>query len=360
MRTVTTFILLLVLTSSTFAAELSNNRVHPKNNTHTGMNPGTPDGREGGEDMDTAFTITALPFNDIGNTSDNIDDFDVECNYTGSTSPDVFYSYTPNSGYAEMVSVDLCGSGYDTKTYILDADYNVIACNDDYYDEGDDCGDWVSYIEYVPLYGGVEYFIVVDGYGGDSGDYTLNVNYYIPYEPCDLTCEGIPEGEPALGPDYEDVFNSGCSNAAPGNSFQDLAGNSIGELVFCGTSGWYEYTGSTVRDTDWFTAIIGESGTLEWTLDAEEETYGFLLGPQDCSEVGPIETMSAGPCSPATMTIQGSPGEIVWLWVGPTEFEAPEGFGGFEYNYIGTFTGLNSGTVSTDQVSFDAIKSLYR
>jgi hypothetical protein len=112
--------------------------------------------------MGTAVPITALPFSDTGATCDNLDDWDEVCPYTGSTSADVWYSYTPAADM--MVSVDLWGSFYDTKTYILDAGYNVIACNDDFY------SDWTSLIEAAQLYSGNTYYIVVDGYGGDCGD----------------------------------------------------------------------------------------------------------------------------------------------------------------------------------------------
>ena len=58
--------------------------------------PGTPDGREGGETVGDAFVIPALPFVDTGNTSDNIDDYDEDCPYTGSLSPDVVYAWAPH------------------------------------------------------------------------------------------------------------------------------------------------------------------------------------------------------------------------------------------------------------------------
>jgi len=355
MRHLITILLVLALVSSASAADLGNTRDNTKTNTQVGQNPGTPDSREGGEDMATAFPITAIPFTDTGNTVDNIDDYDASCPYTGSISPDVVYSFTPNTDV--NITVDLCGSGYDTKTYVMDADYNIYACNDDNYFDPE-CGMYVSFILNVPLTAGTEYFFVVDGYGGDAGDYILNLSYYMADPPCDLTCNGVLEGEPTLGPGYFDIFNSGCSGE--GYPFQDLSTDSNGELVFCCKSGWYDYEGSEFRDTDWFITIIGEEGVIEWTLDAEQETYGFLLGPHDCYEVEPIQTMTAGPCAPATMVIEGSEGDIVWLWVGPTLFSAPAGFVENEYDYVSYFTGLHSGVVATEPISFDSIKSLYR
>jgi hypothetical protein len=57
------------------------------------------------------------------------------------------------------------------------------------------------------------------------------------------------------------------------------------------------------------------------------------------------------------MTIQGAPGDIIWLWVGSSTFTGPVN----EYPYLCTFTGLEEGTtIATESVSFDGIKSLYR
>lgn len=128
--------------------------------------------REGGEDIANALPISGLPFNDTGNTCDNIDDYDEACPYTGSDSPDVVYSYTPTWG--EIITIDLCGSSYDTKVFVYEAIAgNLVACDDDFYKFGDACGSWVSKIEDLNLLGGQTYYIVIDGYGGDCGDYEL-------------------------------------------------------------------------------------------------------------------------------------------------------------------------------------------
>ena len=64
---------------------------------------------------------------------------------------------------------------------------NLIACNDDFYFD-DVCGIYVSKLEGVALMGGGTYYIVIDGYGDDFGDYELSI---IEYFPCILEC---PEG----------------------------------------------------------------------------------------------------------------------------------------------------------------------
>ena len=109
-------ILFLITPALALSMELGNVNISSKDNQHVGLNPGTADGRQGGEDMASAVPIDEMPFNDTGNTSDNLDDYDEICPYGGSISPDVVYSYTPLND--EVLTIDLCGSSYDTKVYV--------------------------------------------------------------------------------------------------------------------------------------------------------------------------------------------------------------------------------------------------
>lgn len=84
------------------------------------------------------------------------------------------YSIVPESDMA--VDIDLCGSSYDTRIWVWDENLGwPLACNDDCYLPGDPCGAYVSKIEELYLTGGTEYFIVVDGYVDDHGDYLIDV-----------------------------------------------------------------------------------------------------------------------------------------------------------------------------------------
>ncbi|PID78607.1 hypothetical protein CSB20_14315 [bacterium DOLZORAL124_64_63] len=349
------FLLMLACVGSAIAFDLGNQYQVTKTNSHVMMNPGTPDSRQGGETVADAFVITTLPFNDVGNTTDNVDDYDVACPYSGSTSPDVVYSYTPAAD--EFIRVDLCGSGYDTKTYVIDGDMNLIACNEDFYYGDPDCGHFTSCIEMASLTGGVECFIVIDGYGGDAGDYILSVQAVIPPEPCVVECNGdVEEGEPELVSGYLDVYNSGCNDNTGLYPFQFLDTAHIPKIDFCGVSGWYD----EARDTDWFIAVLNDWGMLTWTLDAEEETYGFLLGGDvaGCgNDITVEEFMTAGPCAPAEIEIWGIEGDTLFLWIGPTDYIPPMGFTGNEYDYAATFLGPQC---ATTRVSLDSIKCLYR
>jgi len=157
--------------------------------------PGAPDGREGGETIDDPFFVEVLPFLDAGNTCDNLDDYDETCPYGDSISPDVVYVYIPPDD--QLLTVDLCGSQYDTKVYVYEGVYTPgepLACNDDYYTPGDPCGAWVSRLDAVPVTAGVPYFVVVDGWGGDCGDYQILIDEGLPPPQFDLSFAQLTYG----------------------------------------------------------------------------------------------------------------------------------------------------------------------
>lgn len=164
------------------------------------------DGRSGGENFSEAVVIPALPFTDDGATCDNYDDYDAVCPYEGSTSPDVVYRYSALE--AVELTIDLCSSAFDTKVYVYAWPelYQPVACNDD---AGCGYSGWQSRIEAVDVYPGIDYFIVVDGYGGDCGEYTIEVT---PHEPCVVECPpgSLHEGEPPCVDGYYDTYNGGC------------------------------------------------------------------------------------------------------------------------------------------------------
>jgi hypothetical protein len=128
---------------------------------------------QGGDNIATATVIPSLPYTDAGTTAGYTNDYDELCT-SASTSPDVVYSYFAVED--TYVVVDLCNSLYDTKVFVYAGSYTPgapYACNDDA------CGDdgWKSLIPRMQVLAGQTYYIVVDGYGGDFGDYTLSVDY---------------------------------------------------------------------------------------------------------------------------------------------------------------------------------------
>jgi hypothetical protein len=293
--------------------------------------------RQGGDTILDAVVVSIPVVNLAGTTAGYTDDYDEGCPFDGSTSPDVVYTLTPD--FDTPAVIDLLGSTYDTKVYVYDENLALVACNDDFYP------DYVSKIENVELLGGVQYYVVIDGYGGDFGDYVLNINIPVP---CVVDCPAGAEleGEPPLVDGYEDAFNGGCNSPEFGNPF-----GAITAPVFCGVSGWYiSSDGSQFRDTDWFEIMMPAAGFIEIYGDAEFETYMFELGPQDCGAVAVIQNVIIGPCTEASMIITGAPGSTFWFWVGPTTFD-----GSGEYGYL-IFTDW---IYATETQSWSTVKSLF-
>jgi len=298
---------------------------------------------QGGDTILDAVVVELPVINGTGTTAGYNDDYDEVCPYGGSTSPDVVYTFTPAEDL--VLDVDLCGSLYDTKVYVYDENLGLVACNDDFYFD-DDCGVYVSKIEGMPVMAGMQYFVIVDGYGGDFGEYTINIEVF---EPCDLTCPAGAEleNEPPLVDGYADAWNGGCNSPEFDFPFQQIT-----QPLFCGISGWYlSADGSEFRDTDWYHIYIPEGGVLEIIGDAEQPTFMFELGPQDCDNVGVLQNVPIGDCDEGTMTVTGNEGDLVWFWVGPQTFTGPVN----EYEYVLL---LNLVT-PVENHSFSQVKALF-
>jgi hypothetical protein len=315
--------------------------------------PAPVDQRQGGDTVADAVAIPSLPFHETGTTAGYVNDYDVNCPYTFAAAPDVVYSFHVPS--PTTITIDLCGSSYDTKVWVWSADFVELGCNDDYYYD-DVCGHYTSYLPHVPVAGDI--YVVVDGYMYEAGTYILDIVDDGIEPPCVLTCPpgGVAEGEPPLHDGYDDDWNGGCGSH-PVEVFQPVTGNQAGEAILCGVSGWYVNVGVSYRDTDWFSLLPGP-GALTVTADAEQPTQFFDLGPTDCAAVEILQAATAGDCAPASLTLQSTPGQAKWFWVGPTVFAAPPGAEA-TYEYIVWFSGLEPG-VATSAATWGAVKSLYR
>jgi hypothetical protein len=344
MRKLLVFALMLTFVGSAVAFDLGNEKT-AKPVVNYPQNVPNPD-RQGGDTILDAVMVTLPVVDGAGTTAGYNDDYDEVCPYTNSTAPDVVYTFTNDMD--AVIDVDLCGSSYDTKVYVYDEGLNLVACNDDFYFD-DACGVYVSKIEGLAIMGGVQYFVIVDGYGSDFGDYVINI---VEFEPCVVECPAgaTLEGEPPLANDYVDLWNGGCNTDPVTGPFQPIT-----DMIFCGVSGFYLSGGSNFRDTDWFLLEIPEGGVLEIVGDAELATYMFELGPQDCGAVGVIQNIPIGPCSEGTMTITGNPGDIVWFWVGPQTFASPDGSDVYEYDYV-LVTNL---VTATENHTLTGVKALF-
>ncbi|SVA96956.1 uncharacterized protein METZ01_LOCUS149810, partial [marine metagenome] len=135
-----------------------------------------------GDVIHHAFNIESLPYDGNGSTGDFTDNYDEECPYIGSTSPDVVYSFTPAEDM--VVNIDLCNSSYDTKVFVYENVSGNLAqttsgedaCNDDFYSSSDaPCGIYTSAIWDIQLYADSTYWVIIDGYNGDYGDYSFTM-----------------------------------------------------------------------------------------------------------------------------------------------------------------------------------------
>ena len=278
--------------------------------------------RQGGDTIGEAVPI-AVGETDTGTTVGYTDDYDEVCPYSGSTSPDVVYVFSPNTtGDYEF---DICESGYDTKIYVYDTSMNLMGCNDDYCN--DSAGNpYRSYLAIQNMAPG-DYYIIIDGYNGDAGDYQLTVGEL---EPCEVECppDATVDPEPECGDDYEDTTNGGCNSEPP--VFGTIE---CGETI-CGTAGTFTYQGNAYRDTDWYMFSLAQPSPVTWTVTADFPVLIFLLDIVDCDDFGNnlSESATGGPCQEVTIDAgEIPPGDYI-------AFVAPSGFDGVDCSsvWVGT------------------------
>jgi hypothetical protein len=308
-----------------------------------GGGDGASDGREGGESYADAIVITYLTYTDTGATCDNVDDVTPSCAF--SNAPDVVYAFTPPTDVA--VSVDLCGSSYDTILEVQDGIGVPIACNDDY------CG-VQSGIDFVPLTAGHTYYFIVDGYDTSCGSYVFNLVVYGPT--CQLECPegGLQEGEPECGDGYVDSYNGGC-NSTP-HVFQPVWGSEEGTAVLCGKSGTYHYLDWEYRDTDWY-EVFGTGLPLEATLIGEFDVQLILIYGADCDDLQYILVTAPG-CESCALSHVVDSGAKAWIWAGPAGYTGvPCGA-----DYLLELTGITPGVISPvgQPPSWGEIKRCFR
>jgi hypothetical protein len=300
-----------------------------------------------GDTVADPFIIGALPFTTTGNTCSFVNDYDYACPYTGSTSADVVYKFvaTANMG----LSIDLCGSVYDTKVYVYDSSMTVIACNDDY------CS-FQSHIANVPFVAGNTYYIVVDGYGGSCGAYVLSVGDCCP--PCVIECppDAMLEGEPTCYDGYDDVYNGGC-NTTPFPVFQIIEPGGCTSTTICGTTGVFALDTLTYRDTDWFQLDVITPTYICLSGDAEVPCYFFIIdGRGGCSSSTIVAYGVAGPCAPvADICYTCDPGTW-WMWAGPNAWDTNFACGS---TYVMTIGGWGAPSPA-ESTTWGRVKGLFR
>jgi hypothetical protein len=254
--------------------------------------------REGGEDIATAVVVGSVPFDDTGDTSDNIDDYQ----WTTDTAPDVVYSFTPAMDM--YLNVELCGSAYDTKLGIVLEDLTVIGYNDDA------CG-LQSALYDVALTGGITYFIIVDGYGSNSGEYVISMT------------EGTPPAEGETCETAVELIDDDMTNTCPGAEF------------------WYTFTapfdGLIILDT----CIEGQAvDTYIRIYDACGGTQLAYNDDTDCEFYSYASYLEFP-------VVEGQ--ELIIM------FDDNWSSSPFDFNLY-----VSNGVVATEPTNFDSLKALYR
>jgi hypothetical protein len=303
--------------------------------------------RTGGDTIANATVITSWPFEDTGTTCSYNNDYDEVCPYSGSTSPDVVYSYTAHGN--EVIGLELCSSLYDTKLYVYaGAVGNLVACNDD---AGCGYSGYQSIIQNVSMTAGVTYYIVVDGYGGACGTYTLR-NWYVP---CQVDCPAgaMHESEPPCGNNYYDTYDGGCN----GSGWLSIPAQDNGCADLCGKSGTYLYNGLSYRDTDWFD-VIGDGGTMTYQARAEFPLEMIFIYGTDCNNLL-YDLTTESICATGQLARTVADGAHVWLSIGPSAFTGVP-CDGLSSDYVIHVCGIGSAPTPSRKASWGTIKNLYR
>ena len=207
---------------------------------------------QGGETCATATPILEVPYCDNGTTIGATNDYAGSC--VGASAPDVVYTFTLEQ--PATVTASLCGSTWDTGLHLWlgcpDAGGSEIICNDDF------CG--LQSCITVTLSLGT-YYLIVDGFGANAGDYGLYVNTIDACTPC-----------PALPPANDD-----CADAArvfiPSSTLGTTVGATADAAPECGTSVdaagvWYE--------------LVGDGTTLTASLCNDVRNYDTKIHVYTC------------------------------------------------------------------------------
>jgi len=348
MRTTAIAVALLLVASTALAAGTGN--VQPateKDSKPTGVP--TYEGRDPGDTIEDPFIMDQVPFDYFGNTCPFVNNYEEECPYYGSLSPDVVYEYYATHTFAAVI--DLCFSEYDTKVYVYENEYTPgapLACNDD----SPGCGpsgyrSWLM-TEFV---WGNTYYIVVDGYGGDCGDYQLSITDYLPCALCEPG--GLGETEPHCMDPVNDVDNGGCNSDPP---VFDYLYPSNEQIYFCGTSGTYDVGGGGWRDTDWYQIDLALESEITFEAHANFPLrIGIVDGREGCENVSTFYSyVDVTTCESAELSETLAPGTW-WLWVGPHVFE--DVYCGADYECW--LYGYTPATPVED-VSWSTVKALFR
>lgn len=245
---------------------------------------------QGGDTCAAATVIGSLPYSDSGTTVGYTDDYDEECPFSGSTSPDVVYSYIPAASGAIDITLCVGTTNYDTKVYVYEGSCpggGAVACNDDECQGPAYGSPYNSALTNVPVTGGQTYYIVVDGYGGDSGAYSIEVTEWQPPPP-PAECAGADLLYYQTPDDPDDPWNAFTAGETPSFNYTvyddfDGTGFSITDYHWWGLSLFWTGSGWNACDPSGM--------TFDLTFHADS---GGQPGAAQCSFTGLAPTAVPG------------------------------------------------------------------
>ncbi|MBC8478359.1 T9SS type A sorting domain-containing protein, partial [bacterium] len=239
----------------------------------------TTDAPSQGDNCLDPFVIEEFPFSDewftFGYSS-----------YGFNPSPDVFYEFLleEEGVYTFTTCMEETYEGYfDTRLLILAEDCEMVI-----YANDDDCngayGNWSTIT--TCLAQGL-YYLVVEGYQSESGNYQLDCFYVGECDPCDPPeCPdwGIDEVEP----------NDGSNDNPP--TYDNIAPGEI----HCGGV----WSNAYLRDTDWYRFEVTAGTEVEFFLDGEQDEalVLYLIDESSGSPEILATGYSEGYCSDYSMT----------------------------------------------------------
>jgi len=228
---------------------------------------------QGGDVCASATVIPSIPYTDAGTTVGYTDNYLTPC-YSGGSSPDVVYRFTPNMDMT--LDVSLCGSMFNTVLSIWRGcpgsdEPIMLCCNDDSPDcAPQSCCAGFNFVR------NITYFIVVDGAAGESGNYQLVMDYSVmPSCFVGLGCVTCPSGA-----NYE---NELCPATYPDPNAGPACFGSGYETINCGETmcGKATHT-NTWQDKDAYWITLHQRDSIRFCVVAEFDVsitlYEFFPG----------------------------------------------------------------------------------
>lgn len=266
-----------------------------------------------GADACPATVVTGIPYTDSGTTAGlahNYNPADLGGACFNNTAPDVIYSFTPQVTSSYTITTN--GSSFDTYLYIQQFG---VCPGDSALECDDDDGAGLQSLITRTLFAGAQYFIIVDGFNANSGNYILTIT-----DNCEVVCQPGDVIECAEERDSThsiDDCNGACNNQNGNPTWQEIQPCQ----TICGRGFTYlNHQGQNWRDTDSYRFTLTEACTLRLTLNTEFATQLIIMGPScPFGNVVFSQTLSYT-CSTVTFITPCLPAGSYNLWVGPSVY----------------------------------------